>query len=1039
LAGTERAICQSCGAVLSAPGACPACLLSLGFEQPALHEAAPAPAPGPAPFPFEILSTLGEGGMGTVYLAEQTAPLRRRVALKVIKSGLDTRQVISRFQAERQALAMMDHPSIARVFDAGETPEGRPYFSMEYVDGKRITDYADERLLTTAQRLELFARLCDGVQHAHQKGIIHRDLKPSNVLVAGANGGATPKIIDFGIAKATDVELTDETFFTELGLAVGTPHYMSPEQAQLSPLGVDTRSDVYSLGVLLYELLTGARPFDAPGAGPDEIRRMIREDEPSTPSNRLEQDEATTTQVAARRGVDPSTLRRQLRGDLDWITLRALEKDRERRYPSATALADEVRAHLADEPVRARPPSAAYRLGKLVRRHRFGAAVTAIAAVALAGFAVAMAFQAREIAAQRDRANDERQAAERTALFLGNMIGGVEPDAMGRSLWQMLVDEVGEAARRRGAAEDEVERTRTAFRRSLAGVNPTVVARGMLDRSVLQEAARTVDAELSDDPLLAARLRLTIGDAYRQLGLYDAAEPHLVEALELRERTLGRAHDRTLEALTAYGLLLRDAGRHAEAEPLLREVIERRDADPGGDPRKRLGARHDLGTLLLRQGRYDEALPLVQRTLDDQIVLAGETDPDSLAMMGTLALLLEKRNRFDESVALLEQALAAQREIYGPDHKITLTTMNDLGFVLESADRRAEAEVVYREMLERMRASLGDDHPSTLSAINNLASHLRQQRKMEESEALYRESLEGKLRVLGEEHPLTLNSLHNMGSFMRSAGRLDEAESYYRRAWEAQLRVLGPDHDETLGSQSNLADALMRLGRLDEAGPLLEDALARSERALGDEHQVTLVTTQRLGELRERQGRPREAEAAFELAIDRFKRGLGAEHNFTINGINSLAWLHQTSGNHRDAEPFYREVLELRRRTQPEGHVFIGYALVTLGRNLVCQGRYAEAEPLLQESVEIRRDHRREGDWTLEESLGLLGASLVGQGRYAEAEPLLLEAVEGDPLPTGGRLDRRAELCGWLARLYEGLGRTAEAEKWRSAAVSSGS
>ncbi len=324
--------------------------------------------------PYRLLEKIGEGGMGEVWAAEQRVPVRRRVALKVIKRGMDTKQVIARFEAERQALAMMNHPAVAKIFDAGETPRGRPFFAMEYVEGVPITEHCDRQRLTLRERLELFVQVCAGVQHAHQKAIIHRDLKPSNVLVAIQDGMPVPKIIDFGVAKATAQRLTERTVYTELGVLIGTPEYMSPEQAEMTGESVDTRTDVYSLGVILYELLVGALPFDPKElrkAGFDEIRRKIREEEPSKPSTKVNTlDSERSNESLRRRRTDHSTLIRQLRGDLDWIAMKALEKNRSRRYGSPSELAADLERYLTNEPVVARPPSAGYRARKFARRHR---------------------------------------------------------------------------------------------------------------------------------------------------------------------------------------------------------------------------------------------------------------------------------------------------------------------------------------------------------------------------------------------------------------------------------------------------------------------------------------------------------------------------------------------------------------------------------------------------------------------------------------------------------------------------------------------
>ena len=385
--------------------------------------------------PYRLLQLINVGGMGEVWLAEQFEP-RRKVALKVIKAGMDTRQVVARFESERQALALMEHPAIAKVLDGGSTPEGRPYFVMEYVPGVSITEHCDTHRLPTDARLKLFIEVCEGVQHAHQKAIIHRDLKPSNILVSLADGKAQPKIIDFGIAKAIGYRLTEKTLFTEFGELIGTPEYMSPEQADATGQDVDTRTDVYSLGVVLYQLLTSELPFpskDLRSTGFAELRRILRDEEPPRPSAKV-----TTVGVAAeaakKRNTDPGGLHRQLKGDLDAIVMKALEKERARRYGSPSELAADIARYLRSEPVEARPASAGYRLRKYIRRHQVRVAFVTGLAVLVVGFAVSMGVQARRTALERDRANAERdkarrerEASDKVSAFLANMLGDLKP------------------------------------------------------------------------------------------------------------------------------------------------------------------------------------------------------------------------------------------------------------------------------------------------------------------------------------------------------------------------------------------------------------------------------------------------------------------------------------------------------------------------------------------------------------------------------------------------------------------------------------
>jgi eukaryotic-like serine/threonine-protein kinase len=398
---------------------------------------------------YRLLQRLGEGGMGDVWLAEQTTPVRRQVALKVIKAGMDTAQVVARFEAERQALALMDHPAIATVFDGGTTPEGRPYFVMEYVKGEPITTYCDRQRLTVAERLELFTRVCEGVQHAHQKGIIHRDLKPSNVLITIQDERPVPKIIDFGVAKATAQHLTERTLFTELGVMVGTPEYMSPEQAEMGGLNIDTRTDVYALGVMLYELLTGALPFDRDElrrAGFLEIQRTIREKEPPRPSTRVGPPGPASTEAAKNRHTEPKRLVSELRGDLDWITMKALEKDRTRRYASASDIAADIQRHLSDRPVLAGPPSLAYTAKKFVHRHRGPVVAALLLLISLVAGLVGTSLM--YVTASREKVRAQQKEAE--ALWQNYVANLAAADS------SLRMHEVAEAKRRLAACDPKL-------------------------------------------------------------------------------------------------------------------------------------------------------------------------------------------------------------------------------------------------------------------------------------------------------------------------------------------------------------------------------------------------------------------------------------------------------------------------------------------------------------------------------------------------------------------------------------------------------
>ncbi len=775
--------------------------------------------------PYKLLERIGEGGMGEVWLAEQTAPVRRRVALKLIKPGMDSRQVVARFESERQALALMNHPNIARVFDAGTTELGHPYFVMEHVAGEPIAAHCDANHLGLRERIDLLLQVCDGVHHAHQKGVIHRDLKPSNVLVTLEGGRRICKIIDFGVAKATDQRLTERTLYTHSGTMIGTPEYMSPEQADLTGLDVDTRTDVYSLGVILYELLVGVLPLDSRrGASLDELRRRIRDDEPTRPSARITAlDQAAAT--AEKRGTPSSVLRRQIRGDLDWIVMKALEKDRTRRYGSADELAADLRRYLADEPVLAGPPSAAYRVRKFVRRHRAGVAVGATVLVALlAGLSLA--------------------------------------------LWGLVHARAAEAQARGDAAEAEAV---SDFLIELFETSDPGQSRGrpITAREILDQGSKRIVATLGAQPQLQARLMATMGQVYANLGSLDEARALLDQAIEIQRRALGDDHPDTLDTILVRGALgIRR--EPLEAERVARGVLERCLRAVGPDDPLTIRATRLLGSALHAAGRLSEAQPLLRDALE-RFRRIDPNDERTLVSMSALGSLLLDMGKVEEAEPLYRATVDGQRRLKGPDHPSTLLTLNDLGTLYFMAGKMSEAEASFAEVLAARRRVNGDDHPDTLSALNNLGVVLAVQGRLAEAEPLYREALERRRRVLGDDDPETLFSIHNMGGLLHDQGRLEEAEQYRRAALDGRRRVLGNDHPDTLEAMHNLARLRVDQHDLGEAERLLREAVAGRRRVLGDGHADTLDSIGELGAVLDLLGRDREAEPLLRECVTGFR------------------------------------------------------------------------------------------------------------------------------------------------------------------------
>jgi len=772
---------------------------------------------------YKLLEELGSGGMGIVYLAEQVEPVRRRVALKIIKLGMDTRQVVARFETERQALAVMDHPNIARVFDAGATETGRPYFVMELARGIPITDYCDRHKLPTRERLQLFIGVCQAVQHAHQKGVIHRDLKPSNILVVIQDDRPVPKIIDFGIAKATDHRLAQRTLFTEQGQLIGTPEYMSPEQAEMSGLDVDTRTDIYSLGVILYELLAGALPFDAGklrSAAFGEIQKIIRESEPPKASTRLSTLKETKSEIAEKRGTDAGSLVKLLRGDLDWITMKAMAKDRTHRYSSASDLAAEIERYLRHEPVTAGPPSAAYRIGKYVRRHKLGVAAAAVVMLAVfIGTAGTTIGLLRAVRAER-KAVEEAATATRVSDFLVDLF------------------KVSDPSEARGN---------------------TITAREILDRG-----AKKVEEELAGQPGIQARLMDTMGKVYQSLGLFDQALPLMKSALQLRRLNLGNDHLDTGISMENTGLVLVAKGDYAAAEPLLQEALAVRRRLLGNSHADVAASLASLGEVNYMKGDFERAEKYFRESLDLRRTTLGREHIEISNSLNDLAMTFKARGRYEEAEPMYRESLAIRRKLFGDDHPAIAQSLNNLGMFLyqmflNKKNDGAEAEQLLRQALEMNRRMLGNEHPEVSTNLNNLALLLREKGDYNQAIVLFREVTEIDRKNLGDDHPYVANAMRNLAAALVRKGDYKSAEELFHKAIAIQRKTFAEKSWEIATTKLLLGTCHTKAKRFKEAEPLILEAFPIIEKNFGALHPRTQAAVKSLIGLYEAWGKPEKA------------------------------------------------------------------------------------------------------------------------------------------------------------------------------------
>jgi serine/threonine protein kinase len=959
---------------------------------------APQPeGPGSRIGPYELERQLGEGGFGAVFLATQRQPVARTVALKILKLGMDTTQVVARFDQERQALARMDHPHIARVIDAGATALGRPYFVMEFVDGEPISEFCDRHQLTIANRLELFAQVCDAVQHAHGRGIIHRDLKPTNVLVAVVEGKPHAKVIDFGIAKAIAHKLTDKTLFTEAQQVVGTLRYMSPEQASGLP-DLDIRTDVYSLGVLLYELLTGSTPLHGTSvqqAWHGELQRLILEHEPPKPSTRLTELHQRLPELAARRRTAPHRLSAEVRGELDWIVMKAIEKERDRRYSTANDFAADLRRLLAGDPVIAAPPSATYRLRKFVRRHRGAVAAGIALLLSLLGGAAAFAWQAEVARGERDRAVLASEQARQIQQLMVDALDSADPSE-GGTQGALVVD----AMARAGAMLDEgrvaqfpsVElELRITIAAIVANNGAAATALPHAERAVaLARALHPADAEPTVNALSA------LANAQRELGRADLAEPLRREALAMVRRLHPGDHQMVVQLMQQHAMVLEEIGQPAAAAPLLADslamarrlfpgdhwfvasllnaigrehwLVDRNElAEPllveavamarrlqAGDHPKTARFLANLATVISVQ-RGAEALVMLDEALAmTQRIYAGD-HPDVVGRRTQLGNLQLDLGRLADARTQYESALQMSRRLWAGDHPRTALLLSQLGTVRSRLGELAEAEALYEDHLAMQRNLHPGDHQDVAQALALVAAVRQQRGNLEGVEAQLQEALAMNRRVFLGDHAQVLSRLHDLGYYYWAVRRPVDAETVFAEQVAMSRRLHPGDHAAIVNALDDHGSALLALANFELAEKVLTETLAMGRRL--DAEDVVLEVRMLVKLLQVHVGRQNDEAVQGTLAAIGLasRRGTASHASALLRALRGNGLLHLQEGRLALAEFLLREGVELNRRCWPEGHRDTAQALEELGVSLARQEKHPAAAAAFSEALTIVR------------------------------------------------------------------------------------
>ena len=984
--------------------------------------------------PYRIVKQIATGGMGAVYLAERDdGQFEQKVALKLIKKGMDSEAILRRFQGERQILARLRHPNIAQLLDGGLTENGLPYFTMEYVEGDPIDAYCDKHRLTIDQRLKLFLDVCEVVQYAERNLVVHRDLKPSNIMVTREG---VVKLLDFGIAKVVGEgpDIPEMTALTRTGFRVMTPGYAAPEQVRGEP--ISTATDVYSLGVVLYELLTGHRPYLVKATSPREIEQIICTTQPDRPSNAIERPKEDETRavdsgkgvtVSEARSTQPDKLRKRLAGDLDNICLMALRKEAERRYSSAGDFREDIKRHLGGLPVMARSDTLRYRVQKFVSRHR----VFVTAAAAIFVFVVGLtAFYTHKVTQERDRARLEARKAEQVSKFLTGLF------------------EVSDPSQSKGE---------------------TVTARELLDRG-----SSRVHRELADQPEVQATMMDVMGKVYQSLGLYNQADTLLREALAIRERIGGGRVDLS-ETLHDLGMNIVWGGEDLDsAQSLLEESLRLAIASDGESSTNAASVYHSLAILHNTRGEYDTAETLYRKALGIFEQYPPEDYQEIGPLMNDLALVLHEEGKYADAEAMFRKTIDLERQLFGDVHPELATTIYNFGQLLKDRGNYVESEKMLREGLEMDKKVYGEKHPDVAYSLTGLGHVLERRGDLIGADSLYRQALQIRRDALGDSHPEVAVSMKALGQLLVIEGEYDEAETMFRKALSMAQRNYGESHPEIATMIDDLGEVLYERGEYDKAVDLHKQAMAMKIKWRGETSLAVAISLHYLSKCDAAKGDVHGAVGRMVESLDMLHKLFGPEHPYVASAMTYLADFVSDTGDVRtadslylgaiamvrqlpgveesniagvlhgygrllekenlpdSAEAVYRKALEIRERDLSPSHLATAATRIGLGRVLTQKGEYGEAEQLLRQGLRTRTNALPAGNWQIADAQSELGACLMGSKRYDEAEQLLTEAYTALSNCKGNRRRQTREAVQRLAQLYDLVGKSGKADRYRS-------